>query len=72
MNRWILRSTGHNRNNVFTISNVEKFLAVPREDKAVGFDSIVCLMLLFNITSVHCFVPDDFDVVITISLVKHE
>jgi len=33
---------------------------------------VVCLVLLFNFMSAYCFVPDDFDVDITTSLVKHE
>ena len=71
------------QNNVFTVSYVEKALAVLKSGKASGFDGIVCehliyshpsllvcLVLLFNVMCYHGFVPDDFGVGITVPLVK--
>jgi len=71
------------KNNVFTVSDVEKALAVLKSGKAAGFDGIVrehliyshpsivvCMVLLFNVMCYHGFVPDDFGVFITVPLVK--
>ena len=70
-------------NNVFTVSDVEKALAVLKSGTAAGFDGIarehliyshpslvVCLVLLFNVMCYHGSVPNDFGVGITVPLVK--
>jgi len=70
-------------NNAFNVLDVEKALEKLKIGKAPGLDGIVkehliyshpsliaCLTLLFNMTSLHCFVPDDFGIEVITPIIK--
>ena len=70
-------------NNAFNVLDVEKALEKVKIGKAPGLDGIVkehliyshpslivCLTLLFNMMSLHCFVPDDFGIGVLIPIIK--
>jgi len=70
-------------NNAFNVLGMEKALEKLKIGKAPGLDGIVkehliyshpllivCLTLLFNMMSLHCFVPDDFGIGVIIPIIK--
>ena len=70
-------------NNVFSVSDIEKALSCLKSGQAAGVDNIVKehlihshpalivhLKLMFNIMSVHGFVPDGFGIGIIVPIVK--
>jgi len=70
-------------NNAFNVLDAEKALEKLKIGKAPGLDAIVkehliyshpslivCLTLLFNMTSLHCFVSDDFGIGVITPIIK--
>ena len=69
--------------NTFCVSDIEKALKCVKNGKAAGCygivkehilyghpSIIVYLMFLFNIMTLHCFVPDNFGIGVIIPIIK--
>ena len=69
--------------NTFCVSDIENALKCLKNGKAAGYDGIVKehllyahpsiivhIMFLFNIMTLHCFVPDDFGVGVIVPIIK--